>query len=348
MRTALVGASLAGLLVACGSHQDDTSVLLGEDPDALGGEPPEFEPYVAGRPITAFAPYAGVPRLLTEAYAPAELSLGAKVQAYRSFKQGDQLLLLVLDLESLRTNVVSAAWLEAHSIETTGEGTRRAHVDGRTRARGLPLNSVTAAGQAGLTRAALTVDMCQSSKPWERAFFQWVVAEGRRRGEPLELNVAMTGIWAKSHPAEFAQLTTWRKQGDIRITWVNHSFRHPLHCSGRSCAFLTHPSENINSAVLLEEQDLLSRGEIPSLFFRFPGLTHDERTLSGVSALGLYTLDGDAWLAKGQSIHDGAVILVHGNGNEPEGIRRFFSAVNGAWASPLADKRLHFVSMNDL
>jgi hypothetical protein len=66
---------------------------------------------------------------------------------------------------------------------------------------------------------------------------------------------------------------------------------------------------------------------VPSAIFRFPGLTHDPNRLSQLSPLSLMPLDADAWIAKGQGIHARAVVLVHGNGNEPEGITGFLRAV---------------------
>ena len=44
------------------------------------------------------------------------------------------------------------------------------------------------------------------------------------------------------------------------------------------------------------------------------------KQLAGYS---LMAIDGDAWIAKGQPIKPRAVVLVHGNGNEPEGITGF-------------------------
>ena len=69
------------------------------------------------------------------------------------------------------------------------------------------------------------------------------------------------------------------------------------------------------------EKLLISRQEVPSLFIRFPGLISDRNVIETVKKLGLIPLGAEAWLAKGQQIRDGSVVLVHGNGNEPAGLR---------------------------
>src|SRR5271165_1528815 len=50
----------------------------------------------------------------------------------------------------------------------------------------------------------------------------------------------------------------------------------------------------------------------------------------------LVTLGADAWLAIGQKPGPGSIVLVHPNGNEPEGLRRFAADVaHGTIARPL-------------
>ncbi len=66
-------------------------------------------------------------------------------------------------------------------------------------------------------------------------------------------------------------------------------------------------------------------GFIPSPFFRFPGLVSDRQLIENLRDLHLIPVGSNAWLAKGESPQMGSVILVHANGNEPDGIRRLFS-----------------------
>ena len=187
---------------------------------------------------------------------------------------------------------------------------------------------------------ALTIDMCQSHKPWEKRLFDWAVALSDRLHEAVPLGIAMTGVWAKAHPAELDQLLAWQRGGKLAITWVNHSSTHPLHCLDASCRraeFLTAASVDFDEEVLGEERVVLARGMVPSTLFRFPGLVHDANRLHQLQRLSLMPLDADGWIAKRQPIRSGAVVLVHGNGNEPEGIVGFLRQVEApARAAALA------------
>ncbi|AKU97405.1 hypothetical protein AKJ09_04069 [Labilithrix luteola] len=177
---------------------------------------------------------------------------------------------------------------------------------------------------------ALTIDMCQSKKLWEERLFDWAVNLSSVRSKPTPVGIAMTGVWAKAHPDELGRLLEWEHENKLAITWINHSSTHPLHCLDQSCRnaeFLTASSVDFEEEVLGLERVLLGRGIVPSTIFRFPGLIHDEERLAQLSKLSVMPLDADAWIAKGQPIKPRAVVLVHGNGNEPEGIRGFLDAV---------------------
>ena len=68
---------------------------------------------------------------------------------------------------------------------------------------------------------------------------------------------------------------------------------------------------------------MLEHGLVPSIFFRFPGLISDREIVDEILAWGVVPIGSDAWLAIGQRPSQGSVILVHRNGNEPQGIRLF-------------------------
>ncbi len=180
------------------------------------------------------------------------------------------------------------------------------------------------------TRFTVTVDMCQSRREWEGDFYQRLVDLGRELGTPQPVGVAMTGLWAHRHPEDFDQLVAWQREGLLDITWINHSFHHQLSRDddGRYW-FLTSSNVDFVAEVLELEVLLLQQGVMFSPLFRFPGLTHDERTLAELNELGLFPLDADGWVAKGEPIEDGTVVLLHGNGNEAHGIDMFFD-----WLDP--------------
>lgn len=181
----------------------------------------------------------------------------------------------------------------------------------------------------------LTVDMCPSSKELEKDFFQALV-NLKPGSSPFELGISMTGLWLLGHPDEFAWLCAQNKQGNLRITWINHAFSHsyykdvPLEknfmrfspIDMQESAHSSFIQGKLQEEVLLTEQLLLEHGQLPSVFFRFPGLASNEALMQRLGSLGLIPLGSDAWLAKGEEPKPGSIILVHGNGNEKPGITK--------------------------
>ena len=166
----------------------------------------------------------------------------------------------------------------------------------------------------------LTVDLCPSRRPFERELFQTLAAVGK--GRPVPVTVAVSGVWLRNHPEELSYLRRESAEGRLAITWMNHSFHHTYDPSaplGRN--FLLTPGTDFSAEVLDLERLLLSRGMVPSPFFRFPGLVSDAATVKRLRELSLIPIGSDAWLAKGESPRKGSFILVHGNGNEPKGVK---------------------------
>jgi hypothetical protein len=179
----------------------------------------------------------------------------------------------------------------------------------------------------------LTVDMCPSSRTFEKTFFQ-KLANLMPNSAPFEVGISISGLWMLGHPEEFAWLCEQQEQGRLRITWINHTFRHlyfkdlPLEKNFmRFNPIMVDTSANsmfaeasLQDEELLAEQLLLEHGQLPSVFFRFPGLVSDKALIHCLGNLGLIPLGADAWLAKGEQPQLGSIILVHGNGNEQPGI----------------------------
>lgn len=91
---------------------------------------------------------------------------------------------------------------------------------------------------------------------------------------------------------------------------------------------------NLDTEILLTEQYLLEHNQTPSVFFRFPGLVSNTLLLNQLKKFGLIPLSADAWLAKDEQVSPGGIVLVHGNGNEPLGIRLVTPLLNSLhWVS---------------
>ncbi|MEK7678674.1 MAG: polysaccharide deacetylase, partial [Deltaproteobacteria bacterium] len=169
----------------------------------------------------------------------------------------------------------------------------------------------------------ITIDLCPSQKKLDYELFRFL--EVYSKGVPAPVAVALSGKWLKKHAEELKWLINEAKAERLNITWVNHSYSHPY--KGGILPeedFLLLDKNKFEEEVLLNESLMLENGITPSPFFRFPGLVADRELLARLKILGLIPIGSDAWLAKGQTPKQGSVILVHGNGNEPAGVKALF------------------------
>lgn len=169
----------------------------------------------------------------------------------------------------------------------------------------------------------LTADMCPSVKPFEKDFFKTLVAMSEKHRKPMSIALPMTGLWIIGHLQEFKWLIKQVKKQKLKITWVNHSFSHVYYVDlPYSENFLLVPNVNTTHEILATEKLLLEQGQLPSVYFRFPGLVSNEKLVLKLRHFGLIPIGTDAWIAKNQSPKPGSIVLVHGNSNEPEGIKK--------------------------
>jgi hypothetical protein len=302
-------------------------------------------------------PEARVATSDVRASAGAHVAAGARLFVVRTLELDGAPTSMVTNADTLETSVVRSAALAASSRAASAADEPAASPyatslaeTARLAAQNRALDRVAPNARTGDASEpfALTVDMCQSRKPWDEALFAWAVALSTTLRKPVPVGIAMTGGWARAHPAELDRIVSWSTAGKLAITWINHSATHPLHCLDAACRraeFLTAHEVDFDAEVLGLEQALLARGLAPSVLFRFPGLVHDARRLEQLARLSLLPLDANAWVAKGQPLAARAVVLVHGNGNEPPGVSGFLRAVqDGPRASALASGRLALVS----
>jgi hypothetical protein len=171
---------------------------------------------------------------------------------------------------------------------------------------------------------SLTVDLCPSSRPLDRYFFDTLITALSSEESPVPIGIAITGRWMKYHQRDLAWLLELERINCIHITWINHSYSHHV-LSDRDSSEQSQPDLNIDftQEVLETERLLLEQGLMPSLFFRFPGLVSNPELIVRVVSFGLLPVGSDAWLAKEQKPSNGSIVLVHANGNEPFGLRKF-------------------------
>lgn len=61
---------------------------------------------------------------------------------------------------------------------------------------------------------------------------------------------------------------------------------------------------------------MLKNGLVPSVFFRCPGLVFGRAVSEKLLSYGLISVGSDVWLAKGQQVRNGSIVLIPGNGNK--------------------------------
>jgi hypothetical protein len=186
---------------------------------------------------------------------------------------------------------------------------------------------------AGITRFSsfergvnLTVDLCPSARPLDRELFLDLVRGFAGLEMPVPVAISVTGIWMEKHRADLDWLKDLISRHEIQVEWINHSYHHryrrnlPLKKN-----FLLENGTDLNFEVLETEKMMIENGLLPSVFFRFPGLVSEKEIFFKIIAFGLIPIGSDAWLAKNQLPGNGSIILLHGNGNEPVGIKRFLN-----------------------
>ncbi|GFO61634.1 hypothetical protein GMST_39590 [Geomonas silvestris] len=246
---------------------------------------------------------------------------GRQRLAIRSFRCDGIPHLLVVDPLSFATFDLPASELstEVPAAENALAATPFGRALKSSTAAPFPLqNDGATRAEAPLGGVCLTVDLCPSKRSFERELFDTLV-DG---AAPVPVAVAVTGAWLLSHPEELAYLKRESAAGKLVITWMNHSLHHPYDPQAPLArTFLLTPGTDFDAEVLEVEKLLLARGLVPSPFFRFPGLVSDAATVKRLRELSLIPIGADAWLAKGEHPKKGSFILVHGNGNEPKGIK---------------------------
>lgn len=167
----------------------------------------------------------------------------------------------------------------------------------------------------------LSIDLCPSTRPIEKAFFQRLIDASKSTKQATPITISISGLWIIQHHKEYQWLLQAQKNNQLAITWANHSFSHVFYRDlPYANNFLLSPESNFDYEILATEKLLLESGQTPSIYFRFPGLVSDKNLIKKLKLYGLIPLGADAWLAKHQPITPGGIILVHGNSNEHQGI----------------------------
>ncbi|HUO54936.1 MAG TPA: polysaccharide deacetylase, partial [Rhodoblastus sp.] len=226
----------------------------------------------------------------------------AAVLATRTFRVDGEKLFLAVDPERLTTRLErDACWTCAPTTPDAQAQTRFiAAVDHFSQAPGKTLApGATWLDNAGLTRgrgggAFLTGDLCPSHRPLDRPFLKSLESAGG----PIPIALSITGLWIERHGADFLWLRREKAEGRLDIAFVNHSFHHPYRPGvAEAHNFLLVPGVDMRGEILDVERLLIANGEVPGVFFRFPGLISDRTLMADLRAAFLIPLGAQSWLA---------------------------------------------------
>lgn len=188
----------------------------------------------------------------------------------------------------------------------------------------------------------LTIDMCPSRKFFEEDFFKKLVTLSDKKNQPIPITLAVSGRWMTQHPEEFKWLIDQQKKHKLAITWMNHSYTHVYYPNlpYKHNFMLLYPGD-FYSEIIKTEKILLQHEQVPSVFFRFPGLVSDQNLVLKLKTLGLIPVGSNAWLAKGENPQNGSIILIHGNSNEHPGIMKMIDLMH-------KQEDIHFLPLNNV
>lgn len=248
----------------------------------------------------------------------------------RKFEASDKIQYLAVDPQTLGTQIIPAAQIavkpvssQEMSISLKNTPYLKAIEAARTQA--IPLQDAGIIHgfpkEKGIT---LTIDLCPSHKALDRVIFSSLITEFQKIEKPVPVALSITGRFMLSHAADINWLKSLVKSGDISITWVNHTYNHRFNPKAPlTTNFLLEPGTDLSFEILGTELAMLQQGLLPSVFFRFPGLISDQQLVDQLLSYGIIPVGSDAWLAKGQQAQAGSIVLIHGNGNEPVGVKDF-------------------------
>jgi len=168
----------------------------------------------------------------------------------------------------------------------------------------------------------LTVDLCPSSKkdPFELEIIKEFIRKGHKH-----IAFAVSGKWFIKNEKYVNWIKEQITKKNLNVIWINHTFNHfyskrlPLEKN-----FLLKDGTDIFYEITEVEKLLIKNNITPSIFIRFPGLIANYNLRRDIAFnYFLIAIGSDAWLAKNQKISPGSIILIHGNKNEPKGIKIF-------------------------
>jgi len=159
-------------------------------------------------------------------------------------------------------------------------------------------------------KIVLTSDLCPTSRPFARNFYECLTKFSRRTGRPVPIVIFFSGRWIENHPLNLEEI----KKYPINFIAGNHTYDHPIISGG-------YLKELLISEVTNTERIMIENGILPSYLFRFPGLMHTASDIDCINSINIIALDANVWM--GEHFKNWNVLLVHSNGNAETEVNAF-------------------------
>lgn len=236
----------------------------------------------------------------------------------------DKIFYLTLNLNTLKTNILSSEQVSVTNFdEADFKHTNYYKIKELAKSKN---NSWTGIDQFNVDHHVLTLDLCPSKKKTDMKFLDFL-----QKSKIDFFYLAVSGKWILDHQDDLNLIQKKFKN----VFWINHSFNHyydPKKENNEN--FMLSKGTDLQVEVLQNEKTMLENDIMPSPFFRFPGLVANKELYFKVLSYGVIPIGSNAWLAKGQKISKGSVVLLHANGNEPQGLKTYSDFFNKTKQTP--------------
>jgi hypothetical protein len=247
------------------------------------------------------------------------------LHAFRSLHVDGLPRLLVVDSESFETRLIDPKHLDCEDPTNMTEVNTSLYGKALAKATSAPFpmrNDGIIHSTHDVNGIFLTADLCPASKErFEYRLFDALETASTKKGSPIPIALSISGKWLRRHGENFDTIIQLVQKRKIDVTWVNHSDTHPYRPGLKEQEnFLLESGVSPDREIENVEIELIRRGELPSIYFRFPGLVSSPKWIAALARHSLIPVGADAWIALGEKPKSGSIILVHGNGNEPLGV----------------------------
>ncbi len=217
--------------------------------------------------------------------------------AIRAFESNSKRLFTLVDINTLKVSLIEQNQCKYSLSDSLEKCFKKAQIKSSTYYKSLKkFNVINESHFAqGLTCLPavngifLSINIASSIKKMDYSFFESLLVL-IEQGIEVNLLIAVSGLWIVTHKEDFRHLQSLRSKL-FNIEWVNNSFSNVRYSDIEDeHNFLLLPNIDLEYELLETEKLIIENNEIPSPFFRFPGLISDSSLVKLLTSYGLIQL----------------------------------------------------------